>query len=46
MVIKFYHDDEDTKRMAIFVAQLVREGVSFVVENCQGRTEITLMGGH
>lgn len=43
--ITFQADEEGMKLMAVFVAQLVREGLTFTVENRATCFLVTLTGG-
>lgn len=44
-MIIFLNNDEDTRRCAIFISQLIREGVTFEIKRDKISTEITLTGG-
>jgi len=45
MRFSFDRSDEDMKAMAVFVAQLIREGVTFTVRQDNAAFEIELTGG-
>jgi hypothetical protein len=44
-MFKFYKDANDTQRMAIFIAQLVREGVTYSITEQDNYISIELTGG-
>jgi len=46
MTFEFYCTEEETRLMAVFVAQLVKEGVVFTTKKCMDRYGITLTGGY
>jgi len=46
MTFWFYCTEEETRLMAVFVAQLVKEDVVFTIKKCMDRYEITLTGGY
>jgi hypothetical protein len=44
---RFYKNENDTKLMAIFVAQLVREGVTYAIKDANDSyVDIQLTGGY
>ena len=45
MNIVFMKNDEEIKQLAIFVSQLIREGVTFLVENNASNYLVRLTGG-
>jgi hypothetical protein len=45
MKFTFHKNTDDLKAMATFTAQLVREGVTFTVENTMDAFIITMTGG-
>lgn len=44
--VTFRRDEEDIKHLAIFIAQLVKEGVTYTINNAENYVEVTLIGGY
>lgn len=43
--VQFRRDEEGSKCLAIFLAQLIREGVTYRVDNSEIFVRVTLTGG-
>lgn len=46
MKFEFARNDEEMRQMAVFVAQLVKEGVKFIVRQDSAAFSIELTGGY
>jgi hypothetical protein len=44
--ITFHRDEDGIKMLAIFIAQLVKEGVTYTINNAENYVEVTLTGGY
>ena len=45
MTVTFRKNSDDLRLMAVYVAQLIKEGVAFEMKTLDDRTEVTLTGG-
>ncbi len=44
--VTFRRDNEGTQQLAIFLAQLIREGVTYEINNAELYVEVRVLGGY
>ena len=44
--VTFRRDEDGAKQLATFLAQLVKEGVTYSIKNAENYVEVTLTGGY
>ena len=44
--VRFRRDEDGIKMLAIYLATLVKEGVTYTINNAENYVEVTLTGGY
>lgn len=44
--VTFRRDDEGMKNLATFLAQIIKEGLTYQIDNAENFVEVTLTGGY